>query len=109
MRAANCYFSHVWWRTQTLAPDWFWFEFGLVGDDSRYGANGRFPPKVRDETGDLLTPTHTQRHGRRIRYYVSNRLVTGGPDETGWRLPAKVLEDDRDNLLPVIPRNIPSS
>lgn len=49
--------------------------------------------KVHDETGDLQTPTHTQRHGRRIRYYVSNRLVTGGQDETGWRLPAKVLED----------------
>lgn len=49
--------------------------------------------KVRDETGDLLTPTHTQRHGRRLRYYVSNRLVAGGPDETGWRLSANLLED----------------
>ena len=28
--------------------------------------------KVRDETGDRLTPTHTTRHLRRLRYYVSN-------------------------------------
>ena len=36
--------------------------------------------KLRDETGDRLTPTHTQRHGRRLRYYVSNRLISGGTD-----------------------------
>ena len=48
--------------------------------------------KLRDETGDRLTPTHTQRHGRRLRYYVSNRLISGGPDPSGWRLPAETLE-----------------
>lgn len=48
--------------------------------------------KLRDETGDLLTPTHTQRHGRRFSYYVSNRLIAGGTDPTGWRLPAEALE-----------------
>jgi len=48
--------------------------------------------KLRDETGDLLTPTHTMRHGKRQRYYVSNRLISGGVDPTGWRLPAKTLE-----------------
>ncbi|MBL6426789.1 MAG: recombinase family protein [Maritimibacter sp.] len=37
--------------------------------------------KLRDETGDRLTPTHTTKAGRRLRYYVSNRLVSGrGPD-----------------------------
>ncbi|QXT39079.1 recombinase family protein [Gymnodinialimonas ceratoperidinii] len=41
--------------------------------------------KVKDETGDRLTPTHTQRHGRRLRYYVSNRLVSGGQDPDGLR------------------------
>ena len=55
--------------------------------------------RVRDETGDLLTPTHTQRHGRRLRYYVSNRLISGGPDPSGWRLPAIVLEDALIALL----------
>ena len=48
--------------------------------------------KVRDETGDLLTPTHTQRHGRRLRYYVSNRLISRGRDPSGWRLPAPAFE-----------------
>lgn len=48
--------------------------------------------KLQDETGDLLTPTHTQRHGRRFAYYVSNRLIAGGIDPTGWRLPAEALE-----------------
>ena len=45
-----------------------------------------------DDTGDLLTPTHTTRHGRRHCYYVSNRLVSGGPDPSGWRLPATFFE-----------------
>ncbi len=49
--------------------------------------------KLRDETGDRLTPTHTVRHGRKVRYYVSNRLIQGGPDPTGWRLPAPRLEE----------------
>ena len=47
--------------------------------------------KLRDETGDPLTPSHTQRHGRRYVYYVSNRLLAGGTDPTGWRLPAEAL------------------
>ena len=48
--------------------------------------------KIRDETGDHLTPTHAQRHGRRFAYYVSNRLIAGGTDPSGWRLPAEGLE-----------------
>ncbi|WP_339718534.1 recombinase family protein [uncultured Maritimibacter sp.] len=48
--------------------------------------------KLRDETGDRLTPTHTTKAGRRLRYYVSNRLISGGTDPTGWRLPAAALE-----------------
>jgi site-specific DNA recombinase len=48
--------------------------------------------KLRDETGNHLTPTHTKRCGRRFAYYVSNRLITGGTDPSGWRLPAEALE-----------------
>lgn len=48
--------------------------------------------KLRDETCDLLTPTHTQRRGRRFAYYVSKRLIAGGTDPSGWRLPASALE-----------------
>ena len=48
--------------------------------------------KLRDETGDRLTPTHSLKSGRRHRYYVSNRLISGGPDPAGWRLPGPGLE-----------------
>lgn len=49
---------------------------------------------VRDETGDLLCPTHASKKGRRYRYYISKRLMHGADGtEGGWRLPAKVLED----------------
>lgn len=55
--------------------------------------------KLRDETGDILTPTHTQRRGRRFAYYVSHRLIAGGIDPTGWRLPADALEATLRRLL----------
>ena len=48
--------------------------------------------KFRDETGDVLTPTHTQRGSRKHRYYVSNRLISGGADPSAWRLPAASFE-----------------
>ncbi|MDI3334797.1 recombinase family protein [Defluviimonas aestuarii] len=48
--------------------------------------------KLRDETGDRLTPTHSRKDGKRHPYYVSNRLISGGPDPTGWRLPGRKLE-----------------
>ncbi|MEQ1956886.1 hypothetical protein ABMA59_36910, partial [Mesorhizobium sp. CN2-181] len=45
------------------------------------------------ETGDRLTPTSTANHGRRYRYYVSNRLVKSKQlDPSGWRLPAAEIE-----------------
>jgi site-specific DNA recombinase len=55
--------------------------------------------KLRDETGDHLTPTHTKRHGRRFAYYVSNRLITGGTDPSGWRLPAEALETSLRQII----------
>lgn len=55
--------------------------------------------KFRDETGDRLTPTHTTRVGRRLRYYVSNRLISGGKDPAGWRLPAPLLEKTVLNVM----------
>jgi site-specific DNA recombinase len=48
--------------------------------------------KLFDETGDRLTPTHTNKDNRRLRYYVSNRLISGGKDPSGWRLSAPKLE-----------------
>lgn len=49
--------------------------------------------KFRDDTGDILTPTHTQKGDIRHRYYVSNRLISGNPDRAAWRLPAKAFEN----------------
>ncbi|MGB1234889.1 MAG: recombinase family protein [Planktomarina sp.] len=51
--------------------------------------------KVFDETGDRLTPSHTKTgKGRRLRYYVSHRLIRGQgrKDPTGWRLPGPDFE-----------------
>ena len=50
--------------------------------------------KVYDETGDRLTPSHSQKNGKRLRYYISYRLVkqSGEKDISGWRLPAQPLE-----------------
>ncbi|SHK24421.1 Recombinase [Shimia gijangensis] len=49
--------------------------------------------KFRDETGDILTPSHSQKGKKRHRYYISNRLITGKPDRAAWRLPARAFED----------------
>jgi hypothetical protein len=67
---------------------------GQMGSAHQQSPNSLAPlmGKLRDETGDRLTPTHTRRHGRQIRYYVSNRLISGGTDPRGWRLPAPALE-----------------
>ena len=47
-----------------------------------------------DETGDRLTPSHCRKNGKRMRYYISRRLVTDRshkhPD--AWRLPAEQVE-----------------
>ena len=48
--------------------------------------------KFRDDAGDRLTPSHTTRRGKKMRYYVSNRLLKGDKDASGWRLPAPALE-----------------
>ena len=51
--------------------------------------------KVFDETGDRLTPSHTKTaKGRRLRYYISHRLIRGADkkDPGGWRLPGLELE-----------------
>ncbi|MBC8269207.1 MAG: recombinase family protein [Rhodospirillaceae bacterium] len=55
--------------------------------------------KIFDETGDRLTPTHTLKNGRKIRYYVSNRLISGGPDPTGLRLSALKFEEHLANII----------
>ena len=50
--------------------------------------------KLFDETGDRLTPSHSRKNGKRLRYHISRRLVKDRsrkhPD--AWRLPADQVE-----------------
>jgi site-specific DNA recombinase len=58
--------------------------------------------KIFDQTGDRLTPSHSKTSkGRRLRYYVSHRLVRGSAprDPSGWRLPAPELETQISRLI----------
>ena len=55
--------------------------------------------KLWDETGDRLTPTSTNKGKRKHRYYVSNRLITGGKDATAWRLSADPLEQKLAHIM----------
>ncbi len=50
--------------------------------------------KLFDETGDRLTPSHTRKNGRRLRYYISRRLVKDRSQKhtDAWRLPAEQVE-----------------
>jgi hypothetical protein len=50
--------------------------------------------KLFDETGDRLTPSHSRKNGKRLRYYISRRLVTERREKhtDAWRLPAHDLE-----------------
>jgi len=56
--------------------------------------------KLFDDTGDRLTPSHSRKNGKRLRYYISRRLVVDRrakhPD--AWRLPAEQLE----SLIPEV-------
>jgi len=57
--------------------------------------------KLFDETGDRLTPSHSKtRAGKRLRYYVSHRLIAkSGEDRDGWRLPAAELEQQVATMI----------
>ncbi len=50
--------------------------------------------KLFDETGDGLTPSHTRKDGKRLRHYISRRLVTDRSRKhpEAWRLPAEQIE-----------------
>ncbi|NOD36659.1 MULTISPECIES: recombinase family protein [unclassified Ruegeria] len=72
---------------------------------NRKGAKASASPlagRIFDQTGDRLTPSHSKTaKGRKLRYYVSHRLVRGTAprDPSGWRLPAAELEDKVADLV----------
>ncbi|MEQ8319781.1 MAG: recombinase family protein [Rhodospirillales bacterium] len=55
--------------------------------------------KISDDRGDPLTPTSTRKGKRTHRYYVSNRLISGGKDPAAWRLPANHLENSIASII----------
>ncbi|CAN7648613.1 recombinase family protein [Mesorhizobium sp. LjNodule214] len=53
-----------------------------------------------DETGDRLSPAYANNHGKRYRYYISNRLkVARRKDDSGWRVSADEMEALVDQQL----------
>ncbi|SFL56882.1 recombinase family protein [Shimia aestuarii] len=87
--------QHQWDRVQDKLEAAAMRRRGGSGSDQATSSTPTAPllGKLRDETGDILTPSHTQKGSQRHHYYVSNRLIYGKPDPSGWRLPAKALED----------------
>ena len=51
-----------------------------------------------DDTGDRMTPSHTKKNGRILRYYISNRLIRG-KDPAALRLPALQIEQSVEELI----------
>ncbi|MFQ6552648.1 recombinase family protein [Aestuariibius insulae] len=80
----------VWEDVQRKLQD----QAGKARGGARKTAPSPLIGKLFDETGDRLTPSHSTRKGRRSRYYVSHRLITGRSKDhpDGWRLPAEPLE-----------------
>ncbi len=72
---------------------------------NRNGAKASASPlagRIFDQTGDRLTPSHSKTaKGRKLKYYVSHRLVRGSAprDPSGWRLPAPELEEQVAGLI----------
>ena len=84
--------TDLWTQVQAKLQDASARPRSKVGSAHAKTAAAPLTGKLRDETKDRLTPTHTKRRGRLLRYYVSNRLISGGTDPRGWRLPAVALE-----------------
>ena len=84
----------TWDRVQTLLEG---NSQAVRGKGRQAGERSPLTSRLFDETGDRLTPSYTKKNERRIRYFVSNRLVdrssTRAADPSGWRLPAVQLEE----------------
>lgn len=80
----------IWDRVQQILID----GAQKVRGSKRNATRSLLAGKLYDETGDRLTPSHSRKNGKRLRYYISHRLVKDRcqkhPD--AWRLPAEQLE-----------------
>jgi len=88
--------QELWSQVQT--------QLKLNAPDRNFAANRKstqlFTGIIFDETGDRLSPVHTNKKGQVYRYYVSNRLVHNKQkDDTGWRLAADKFEQTVFNAI----------
>lgn len=81
----------VWDKVQELLQS----KACIARGSKKKAATSPLAGKLFDETVDRLTPSHSRKNGKRLRYYVSRRVTTGGIQEhpDAWRLPAGQLED----------------
>jgi site-specific DNA recombinase len=63
------------------------------GDNTMGDVGALLFGKLVDVAGDRLTHSETKARCKSYRYYVSNRILHGVADATGWRLPAEPLEE----------------
>lgn len=81
-----------------------WDEVQRILDENGLGHQQQLRSKVPsllrglvfDDAGGRLSPSHTNKHGARYRYYVSTSRLKGGPrsdeHDKRWRVPARELE-----------------
>ncbi|MBL0374367.1 hypothetical protein JJB09_20335 [Rhizobium sp. KVB221] len=58
-----------------------------------------------DEQGNRLTPVHTQNHGKRYRYHVTDTRKADTYDADVWRIPGSVIEPIVEAQLIQVLRN----
>ncbi|MFN4283350.1 MAG: recombinase family protein [Alphaproteobacteria bacterium] len=63
--------------------------------------------RIFDENGEPLCPTHTNKKGKHYHYYISKHLMHGSAksQDSGWRLPARKIEDVVTDALADLLRN----
>ncbi len=101
-------YPDVWEKVQTLLKQKAPY---IRGQQTQASQPSLLIGKLYDETGDRLTPSHSKKNGKRLRYYISHRLSkqSGEKDISGWRLPAKPLEDQISHaVLNHIRKNVTS-
>jgi site-specific DNA recombinase len=80
----------LWQKVQQQLKDQGTTRKGITGTSTLSPLAG----KLFDASGNRLVPTHTVKKGRRYRYYISQRLVSGRARDadTAWRIAAPEIE-----------------
>ena len=80
----------LWQKVQQQLKDQGTARKGVTGKSALNPLAG----KLFDANGNRLIPSHTVKSGRRYRYYISEKLVSGRAQDAdrAWRLPASEIE-----------------